>query len=144
LANNGGQLIAGTVTWQTPPQRGGGVYDICLIDKRTNLAPPYLEPSDAHVIIGGCGFDADVAAKYPWMRGATSFDTGHGWTGTSGLEAPTDVKSVTFVAIFPKVDSEDSTAGLIASAPIDASDLIVALVFASNDGRVYWAKRLDG
>jgi hypothetical protein len=114
-----------------------------LIDKRADLAPPYLEPSDAQVIIGGCGFDADVAAKYPWMRGATSFDTGHGWTGVSGLEAPTDVLSVTFVAIFPKADPEDSSAGLTASAPIDASDLIVALVFVSSDGRVYWAKRLD-
>lgn len=144
VAAIGDQLIAGTVTWQSPPKRGGGVYDICLIDKRTNLAPAYLEPTDSHVIISGCGFDADLAAKYPWMRGTISVDTGHGWTIPSGLEAPTNLRSVTFVAIFPKADPEDPNSDLHASAPIAAVDLIVALVFVSNDRRVYWAQRLYG
>ncbi|MEE3918298.1 hypothetical protein V2I01_05775 [Micromonospora sp. BRA006-A] len=50
---------------------------------------------------------------------------------------------VTFVALFPyaeKPDPETSTA----TAPVQMSDLLLALVYMGSDGQAYWAQRLQG
>ncbi len=65
--------------------------------------------------------------------------------GSPGRPRPglSTASPVTFVALFPYVEEPDPET-LMATAPVQMSDLLLALVYMGPDGQVYWAQRLQG
>jgi hypothetical protein len=65
---------------------------------------------------------------------------------SAGITAsiPPAAAQVTFIAAFPRLEHDDPEIRFIASAPVELSDLLVALVFIGPDDQLYWAARLYG
>jgi hypothetical protein len=146
LVGSGGQLVAGTITWNKPPTTDG-YFSTYVIDKRTDLKPRYMEATSSKVSAGGNSWDNAVATKYPWLTGAGDiYKDGSWWEGGCDLMTPaaSGLTRVTFVAVFPNHDPDDPNADLHASAPVDVSDLLVVLVFTGTDNQIFWAQRLYG
>ncbi|MEU7761235.1 hypothetical protein [Micromonospora aurantiaca (nom. illeg.)] len=149
FASGRDQLVLGRVSWQTPPRPlDGGYFAVFLIDKRTDSKPAVfgVAAPQAAVGIGSAGIEHRIAERYSWLRGAGDATFGDDeWRSNGSRLHVADEKAspVTFVALFPyaeKPDPETSTA----TAPVQMSDLLLALVYMGSDGQVYWAQRLQG
>jgi hypothetical protein len=145
-----GQLVLGRVSWQ-PPQQGlaGGLIWILLIDKRTDLKPPFFSVASPRQESVGCAADGvfiEVANRYPWLRGAADRRDSNGFhsTGMAVYAAAADATPVTFVAVFPAFDDTVPAVDQVASAPVAVSDLLLAMVYVGADRQIYWATRLAG
>jgi hypothetical protein len=146
LPGPGGQMIAGTVTWTPPPDSPGMYMTLYLIDKRTGKAPGYWCATSDEVIIGGDPSSAWVAQHYPWLSAVGPVQLpGGGWTWyATGLVARASMGSVTFIARFPVADPDSPDLDHYSFAPIQASDLALAVVYHDDAGHVAWVDRAAG
>ncbi|MBV1851841.1 hypothetical protein [Catellatospora tritici] len=149
----GGQLIHGQVTWESPPVDAGGQFEVLVIDKRSHLKPYDIVqkvPGRTHSGMTQAPWYIldEVERKYSWLRGAADLRDGDKvMTGTpSSLSVLPQANGVTFVAQFiPKASYPSERAHKFwATAPVEPSDLLVALVYISADDQIYWAQRLYG
>jgi hypothetical protein len=145
LPGPGGQMIAGTVAW-TPPSGGADMYmTLYMVDKRSGKAPSYWEANSDDVIIGGDPSGAWVAQHYPWLSGVGPVRVAGGWTWyATGLVARASMGSVTFIARFPVADPDSPDSSHYSFAPVDVSDLALALVYHDDAGHVGWVDRAAG
>lgn len=141
----GDQLIAGTVTWSPPPDAKGMWVTLYLIDKRTGTRPIYWEPTNEAVTIGGSAADDVLARRYPWLSMVGEVHTGSGWISyANDLLAPASLGTVTFIALFLHSDKDTLHPGHYALAPVDVSDLLLAVAYHDQDGNVSWVVRAVG
>jgi hypothetical protein len=145
-AGPGDQLIAGQVTWTPPPNATDVFVTLYLIDKRTNSPPFYWQPSSTDVSIGSDGWDDVIARRYPWLSMVASRHVAAGDMAFGDeLTARASLGSITFVAYFPRSDADfGDLRGHIALAPIDVSDLMLAVVYHDTYGNGGWAYRAVG
>lgn len=149
FAGPGDQLMLVTLTWRKPPRPlANGWFEVLLIDKRSDLKPPFIAaggPQPDHLTIGGDGVLNSVARRYPWLRGAGAIANGDGSYTSAGVSVSVHTESspAVLVAHFPAAE-QASVPRLFATAPIGKSDLLVALVFIGPDRQIYWAQRLYG
>jgi hypothetical protein len=142
----GDQLIEGTVTWSPPPHSKGMIVTLYLIDKRTNTMPiSWTSPDHAAVTIGSNSSDDVIAHRYPWLSMFGAVQVGDVWTRYwDEISAPASLGTITFVALFLHSDAGTAFPGHYALAPVDVSDLTLAVVYHDADGYGGWAVRVDG
>jgi hypothetical protein len=147
------QVVRGDLTW-TPPAGfvqnwDRGTFWLIVIDKRTRLKPPQVQAKSATGtrIAHGSLYQLNLLAdKWPWLAGAGDVKTGDNTVLSVATTAsiPPAAAQVTFIAAFPRLEPDDPEIRFIASAPVELSDLLVALVFIGPDDQLYWAARLYG
>ncbi|MGW3888819.1 hypothetical protein ACWD69_09030 [Micromonospora chokoriensis] len=143
------QLVLCQVAWQPPPEPlDGGYFAVFLIDKRSNRKPGDFVVSDPQeaVSLGSAGVENRVAERYAWLRGAGSVKVGDNeWRSNGNRLAVYDetASPLTFVALLPYV-ADAARKPTVATAPVEMSDLLLALVYLGPDGQIYWAQRLQG
>ena len=116
-----------------------------LYDKRTGNPPVYwcATSEDVSIAIGPEG--DRMAARYPWLFSGRPAHGGDGQSNLSAsLTALPSLGSITFIAMFPADDAGVLDAGHYALAPIDVSDLTLAVVYHDVDDNGGWAYRALG
>ncbi|UFN93295.1 hypothetical protein [Micromonospora aurantiaca] len=140
VSNGRDQLVLGRVSWQTPPTPlDGGYFAIFLIDKRTNLKPGSFSasPRQEAVSVGSAGVENKIPERYPWLQGAGDVKEGNSWWSYGSRLAVSDgnASPLTFVAPFPYVERPLRAAVHVPTAPVEISDLLLALVIWGRTGR---------
>ncbi|MEV6602440.1 hypothetical protein AB0M36_37165 [Actinoplanes sp. NPDC051346] len=147
-AEKGDQIILGQVSWRRPPQHpDGGSFRIVVLDKRTQLLPGHLavkSPWPDEVFVGSDGAQDRAQDRYSWLQGAGTREIdGRTWGGGNVIFATSIYASpVTFALVLQPARPGTPPGLLVASAPIQVDDLLVALINVGPDGQVYWAHRL--
>jgi hypothetical protein len=146
--DDGDQILLGRVTW-TPPARPyrDSSFRIVLLDKRRHLLPGFIAATAPNPEDVGTGLDGslDVAQqRYPWLEGAGAREIdGTYWSaGSVVFVSSADASPVTFQTVLHRSREGTPATQAVATAPLAAEDMLVALICVGPDGQVYWAQRL--
>lgn len=135
------QILLGRVSWTAPQSPKDTSLRIVLLDKRRHLLPGFLAVTSPDPQNIGSGMDGslDLAQqRYDWLAAtATSESAGSIITVSSVHASP-----VTFQTVLHAERPETPPEHRVATAPVAAEDMLVALICVSGDGRVHWAQRL--
>lgn len=151
--NDDGQLLHGRVKWQPPQPGAGGVFEILVIDKRTQRKPKTIVRQGPRGGVYGNGlccaapYDLDkIAQRYPWLEGAADPRDGDKiLSGMASLSVLPQAGGVDFVALLiPAKQDNGQPQEHWATAPAKLSDFLVALVYLGEDHQIYWAQKLYG
>lgn len=132
----GDHLFVGRVNYRVPAgSHGAGQYDIVVIDTADEQVAPLIWGAAASQSAVRSGWQAalgDAATRYAWLAPAGA--TPDGTDRRTMIFAASDTPGpITFQGAFHRD-----------VGTLTANDLMVALVFVSADGRIYWAQRLSG
>lgn len=148
-ADAGDQLVLGQVSWETPPKPlGDGTFWIVLLDEASERRPAYISSSSPEGPASNASDSVltEVEERYPWLNGigAVEIDGGVTDVGTSLSVHDENASPLTFAGLFVAPDGASPEPLAPALAPVDISDLLVAMVYIGPDREVYWAERLIG
>lgn len=137
------RTVRGDVSWTAPDGFGAdswrrGHLSVLVVAQRADLPSPQLwavSPGTPRIAFGR------VLDRLPGT-GPLVFRAAYRNAATVSVSP--GAARITFVAGFRVLEQDDWQRRVLADAPIQLSDLAVALAFVGPDGRQYWTRRLHG